>query len=255
MMLAIFATLSLALITAYRGRRRCAACLALACLGLSIALFLFEIPYAVAAGATGCGPAGLVARPFMSTATGDRLPATLNDLFQFAMMAIIAAILTTAMVLQYYGGEIPCPLCLLQRVAMFGVCFGIILHFRHGYSARHDGISMLSALLLLIISARQTLLDIAPRPGHGYIGSAVFGLHMPVWSVIIALAILLAFALKFAVLGGDDLRDSQPSPMLCRLGRLLGLYMIALCLINLVSVLLQCGAGACHTNAYRLLGG
>ena len=43
MMLAIFATLSLALVTAYRGRRRCAACLALACLGLSIALFLFEI--------------------------------------------------------------------------------------------------------------------------------------------------------------------------------------------------------------------
>jgi disulfide bond formation protein DsbB len=86
----------------------------------------------------------------MKPATGARLPATLNDFFQFAMMLTIAAILTTAMILQYYGGEIPCPLCLLQRVAMFGVCFGIILHFRHGHSARNDGVSMLFALFLMI---------------------------------------------------------------------------------------------------------
>jgi disulfide bond formation protein DsbB len=88
----------------------------------------------------------------MKPAKGILLPATLNDLFLLAMMLTIAAILTTAMILQYYGGEIPCPLCLLQRVAMFGVCFGIILQFRHGHSARNDGISMLFALLLLILS-------------------------------------------------------------------------------------------------------
>jgi disulfide bond formation protein DsbB len=117
----------------------------------------------------------------MNTATDARLSATLNDLFLLAMMLMMAAILTTAMVLQYYGGEIPCPLCLLQRVAMFGVCFGAILHFRDGASARNDGFCMLFALLLLIVSARQTLLDIFPRPGHSYVGSAVLGLHMPVW--------------------------------------------------------------------------
>jgi disulfide bond formation protein DsbB len=182
------------------------------------------------------------------------LPAKLNDLFLLAMMLTIAAILTTAMILQYYGGEIPCPLCLLQRVAMFGVCFGIILHFRHGYSARNDGLSMLFALFLLIVSVRQTLLDIYPRPGHSYTGSAVLGLHMPVWSVIIAVAILVAYAIKFAVLG-EPLRDPEPLPGLNRIARLLSLYVIAICLINLVSVVLQCGVDACHTTEYRLLGG
>jgi disulfide bond formation protein DsbB len=190
----------------------------------------------------------------MNATTGARLPATLNDLFLLAMMLTMAAILTTAMILQYHGGEIPCPLCLLQRVAMFGVCFGIILHFRHGYSARNDGLSMLFALLLLIVSARQTLLDIYPRPGHSYIGSAVLGLHMPVWSVIIAVAILVAYAIKFAVLG-EPLRDPQPSPGLNRIARLLSLYIIAICLINFGSVILQCGAAACHTSGYRLLSG
>lgn len=186
----------------------------------------------------------------------DRLtPARDAERSLLAMMTTMAAILTAAMVLQYYDNEIPCPLCLLQRVTMLGVCFGIILHFRRGYSARNDGVSMLFALLLLIISARQTLLDIYPRPGHAYIGSAVLGLHMPVWSVVIAFAILVAFATKFAVLGGGDLRDQPLSPALGRPARLLSLYVIAIGLINFGSVILQCGTDACHTSGYRLLGG
>ncbi|HEY0235515.1 MAG TPA: disulfide bond formation protein B [Afipia sp.] len=181
------------------------------------------------------------------------LPACLNDLFLFSMMLVIAAILTAAMVFQYYGGEMPCPLCLLQRLAMFGVCFGIIMHFRRGPSARNTGISMLFAMFLLIVSARQTLLDIYPRPGHNYIGSAVFGLHMPVWSILIALAILLAFTFKLAVFGENNFRNSGPSATLSRPAGLLSIYVIALCAVNLLSVIVQCGFGACHTFGYKLL--
>jgi disulfide bond formation protein DsbB len=43
----------------------------------------------------------------MNATTGARLPTTLNDLFLLAMMLTMAAILTTAMILQYHGGEIP----------------------------------------------------------------------------------------------------------------------------------------------------
>jgi disulfide bond formation protein DsbB len=192
----------------------------------------------------------------MSTATnlGARLPVLLNDLALVAMLLVIAAILTTAMTLQYAYGELPCPLCLLQRVAMFGVCFGIILHFRHGYSVRNTGLSLLFALFLLIVSVRQTLLDIYPRPGHSYIGSAVLGLHMPVWSILIALAILLAFAIKLTVLGGgEQLRDARPAPLLGGAAAVLTVYVIALCAINFVSVILQCGLGECHTFGYKLL--
>ena len=136
---------------------------------------------------------------------------------------------------------------------MFGVCFGIILHFRDGASARNDGISMVFALLLLIVSARQTLLDIYPRPGHDYIGSAIFGIHMPVWSVIIAVAILLAYTIKFAVLGDENLRDDERPELMSRAQSWLIYYVIALCAINFVSVILQCGMGACHTMGYKLL--
>ena len=182
-----------------------------------------------------------------------RLASLLNDLFLFAMMLTMAEILTFAMVLQYKGGEIPCPLCLLQRVAMFGVCFGIMLHFRDGASVRHDALSMLFALFLLIVSARQTLLDIYPRPGHGYVGTAIFGIHMPVWSVIISVAILLAYTIKIAVLGGENLRDDEKPELMSSAQSLLSTYVIALCVINFVSVILQCGMQACHTMGYKLL--
>ena len=189
----------------------------------------------------------------MNATSEVRLPATLNDLFLLAMMLAMAAILTTAMMFQYRGGEIPCPLCLLQRVAMFGVCFGIMLHFRDGASARHDALSMLFALFLLIVSARQTLLDIYPRAGHGYVGTAIFGIYMPVWSVIVSVAILLAYTIKIAVLGGENVRDDEKPELMSSAQSLLSYYMIALCAINFISVIVQCGMQACHTTGYKLL--
>src|ERR1700733_9438823 len=115
----------------------------------------------------------------------------LDRLILCLMLLILAGILTAAMVMQYVFGEIPCPLCLLQRFAMFGCCFGIIMQLRSPGSERGAGIGAIFAVLLLVISVRQTLLDLFPRQGHAYVGSAVFGLHMPVWSVLIAVELLL----------------------------------------------------------------
>lgn len=188
----------------------------------------------------------------------DRKLALLNWLALVAMLAVLCAILIAAMGFQYLNGELPCPLCLLERAAMFGVCFGILLQIRDGFSYQNTGFSLLAALFLLIVSTRQTLLDIYPRPGHEYIGSAVFGLHMPVWSIIIALALLLGFALKLAVLGGDRHLQQNPVtsfPLIARASRLLGLLVIALCAINLISVVVQCGLGQCHTTGYLLIDG
>lgn len=182
--------------------------------------------------------------------------ATLLSIYLLGMMAVITAILTAAMVLQYANGEIPCPLCLLQRVAMFGVCFGIILQFRYGFSYRNTGMSMIFSLFLLIVSVRQTLLDIYPRPGHEYIGTSVFGLHMPVWSILIAVALLIAFAFQLIVWGGSTQLQHKSlthQSLLRVLAIALSLYVIAIGVINFVSVGVQCGIDECHTFGYALL--
>jgi disulfide bond formation protein DsbB len=184
----------------------------------------------------------------------QRLLALLNYTYLLLMMLAIAGILTVAMTLQLARGELPCPLCLLERIALFGVCFGIMQNFRHGVSYQNTGFSLLFAIFLLVVSVRQTLLDIYPRPGHEYIGSAIFGIHMPVWSIIIALTLLIAYAIKLSVLGGDEfLREIDVKRFPARLADILGLYVIGICLINLIAVVLQCGLGECHTFGYKLL--
>src|ERR1700735_162169 len=181
------------------------------------------------------------------------LAATLDRLILCLMLLALVGVPTAAMGFQYLDGEIPCPLCLLERVAMFACCFGLIWQLEDGGSQRGAGIAMISAVLLLIISVRQTLLDIVPRPGHAYIGSAVFGLHMAVWSVLIAVALLIGFAVRLAVLGDPNWAAPAESSTLARLSTGLGLYVAILCAINFISVLVQCGFGQCHTTGYALL--
>ena len=178
----------------------------------------------------------------------------LNEAFVLALMAVIAAVLTAALVMQYVYGELPCPLCLLQRVAMLGVCFGLMQNFRSGFSDRNLGFSLLFSVFLLIVSIRQTLLDIYPRPGHSYVGGAVLGLHMPVWSILIAMALITAFAIKLCVIGSEDgTRPPKPSSPFGRLAMVLSIYVIAIALANFGSVVVQCGLGECHTTGYALL--
>jgi len=172
------------------------------------------------------------------------LAARLDDLARLAILIALAAILTAAMILQYGYHELPCPLCLLQRVAIFGICFALMLQDRQGDRVRCIGLGIVSALFLL---------DICPLPERSYVGSAVLGLHMPVWSVLVALAVIAAFAVQLAALGGGESREEASSPLLARIAAIAGLYVTALCAINLVSAILQCGLGACHTTGYELL--
>jgi disulfide bond formation protein DsbB len=181
------------------------------------------------------------------------LVATLDRLILFLMLLALAGVLTAAMGFQYLNGEIPCPLCLLERVAMFACCFGLIQQIRDGGSQHGAGIAMTSAVVLMVISVRQTLLDIVPRPGHAYIGSPVFGLHMAVWSVLVAVSLLIGFAVRLAVLGGPNWAPPAERSRLSRLSAGLGLYVAILCAINFVSVFVQCGFGQCHTTGYALL--
>lgn len=184
----------------------------------------------------------------------ESLRFVMNEVYMLGMMAVIAAVLTAAMVMQYAYGELPCPLCLLQRVAMLGVCFGLMQNFRNGFSDRNLGYSLLFSVFLLVVSIRQTLLDIYPRPGHDYVGSAVLGLHMPVWSILIAMALITAFAIKLCVIGTED--GAKPPDRKSPFGRVatfLSLYVIAIALANFGSVILQCGLGQCHTSGYALL--
>jgi disulfide bond formation protein DsbB len=179
--------------------------------------------------------------------------AILDRVLLIIMLIALAAVLTAAMVMQFAFGEIPCPLCLLQRHAMFGCCFGLVMQLRFDNSERGAGIGALFAIVLLVVSVRQTLLDLFPRPGHAYVGSTVFGIHMPVWSVLIAVALFTGFAVRLALFGAPRSSAPNASSPMGRLTRYIALYVLLICAINFGSVVVQCGAGECHTTGYVLL--
>lgn len=104
--------------------------------------------------------------------------------------------LVGAFYIQFAEGELPCPLCILQRMGMLMAALGpayILLRLRKGQAQHGDmavgfGISILAALLGLMVSTRQILLHIVP-PDPGF-GDPVMGLHLYSWGAVVFLVVL-----------------------------------------------------------------
>ena len=104
---------------------------------------------------------------------------------------VLVLILTGSVAQQLIIGELPCPLCVAQRIAMMLCALGplhILLWTRDGVltaraAAVGNGIAIIAALLGTIAAGRQVLLHILP--GDPGFGSPVLGLHLYTWSLII----------------------------------------------------------------------
>src|SRR3984957_1565002 len=111
----------------------------------------------------------------------------------------IALVLAAAFAVQILLAELPCPLCLLQRVLFSMLAVGPILNIRFGPRPGHYALSLLAAVAGATVSARQILLHIMPRdPGYG---SALLGYHYYTWAFV---GFAAAIALIAIVLLFDD---------------------------------------------------
>lgn len=177
---------------------------------------------------------------------------TLNALGMLA----VCLVLILAYVYQFALDELPCPLCLLQRVGFVAVGFGLGLNLLYGPHPRNYAIMLVSAIFGCAVSIRQILLHIVPGTGH--YGSPVLGLHYYTWAglcfmlVILLTAVLLLFERQF-----------QSTEPLAREERFGGnklaafafFLMVALAVMNAVTTLLECGPGICADppTDYKLL--
>ncbi|TCK23876.1 disulfide bond formation protein DsbB [Ancylobacter aquaticus] len=175
----------------------------------------------------------------------------LSRLLNALGLLAIGAVLLAAFYDQFIGGELPCPLCLLQRAGFVGVGVGLALNLKFGPRPSHYAIAMLSALAGDVVAVRQMLLHIVP--GSGSFGAPFLGMHFYSWAALLFIvivggcALLLLFDRQFA-----------PVPRVYRLG---GLALFAFALIALlalgngVSTVLECGGGLCpdDPNSYLML--
>jgi disulfide bond formation protein DsbB len=167
----------------------------------------------------------------------------------------VALVLATAFAAQLLLGELPCPLCLLQRIQFALLAIGPVLNIRFGPRPSHYAASLLVAAAGAAFAMRQILLHIMPGdPGYG---SAVLGYHYYTWAfigfavAIVATAVMLLFDRQFA----DD--GSTPPDAAGAVARAAVWLVIGLTVANVVSTLLECGFAACPGDpvAYELLKG
>ena len=163
-------------------------------------------------------------------------------------LAVITFILTGAFAEQLLLGELPCPLCLLQRAGLIAAGLGFLLNLRFAIHPAHYGVALLGALVGAAASMRQILLHIAPGD-PGYSG-AVMGMHLYTWAFIAYVCLMLGIGVLLVINPGSG--DSR----LQIRGRISALAMFAfaaIVLANVLSTLLECGLTQCADDPVSYL--
>lgn len=166
-------------------------------------------------------------------------------------LAGVCGVMLFAFYWQIVRGELPCPLCLLQRAALLGAGLGLALNVRFGASESHYGVVIVSSLAGAAFAVRQILLHIVPDTGA--YGSALLGYHLYTWALV-AFVVLIAFAGVMLFIEAqfvEGVHALRPTAAAQALGWLFVLIVLA----NAVSTLLECGFGPCPDNptGYELL--
>jgi disulfide bond formation protein DsbB len=156
----------------------------------------------------------------------------------------LATVLAVAFYDQLVLGDLPCPLCILQRAGFAAAGMGLALNLRFGPRPSHYAIVILSAVAGGAISMRQILLHIVP--GSGSYGNAILGLHFYTWAFVLAVAIVIGSA---AMLLFDRQFEEEPSAKpLAGFALIVVVLFILLVLGNGVSTVVECAGGLCPDN-------
>jgi disulfide bond formation protein DsbB len=163
------------------------------------------------------------------------LAATLN-------VWVLVLILAAAFGAQLIFGEPPCPLCVVQRIALMLCALGplyVLIQARDGALGGRDvavgsGITIIAALVGAAVSTRQVLLHILP--GDAGFGSPVLGLHLYTWCLIAFVCQIAASGVM--LIGTAWLKEERVS---WRMTQVTAGAFVAIVTANLLSVIAEAG--------------
>lgn len=162
-------------------------------------------------------------------------------------LMLLLILFAVSFYVQLVWHDLPCPLCLLQRIAFCAIGVAIVFNLNIEIRARHYGLMILAALFGLITATRQILLHILPNdPGFG---PPIMGLHIYSWSALLFMAVLILSAI--ALLLDKGFHKAVSSKITTALTVIFLLFVG----LNAVSTLLECGLTECPDNPthYKLL--
>ena len=163
---------------------------------------------------------------------------------QLVLLAVIS-VLSYAFIDQLYFGELPCPLCLMQRIGFVIIGFSLVLNIRCGAHAAHYGWGIIGGLVGMMVSLRQVLLHVLP--GDSGFGTTFLELHFYTWAFIGYVGLIAGLAILL-MLPNRDVRSRS------LLANTLIILFIVLVFANLASTLLECGIGPCADDPLKYEG-
>ncbi|MFD0987150.1 disulfide bond formation protein B [Methyloligella solikamskensis] len=184
-------------------------------------------------------------------------PANALRLNALGLLAI-CIVLSFAFADQILFDDLPCPLCLLQRMGFFAAGFGIALNLVLRVRTAHYGMAILGAVCGAAVSLRQIALHVVP--GTGSYGDPFLGYHFYTWAFIVfcliiaGTGVMLLFQRQFV--GEPEVSELVLMDMPTRrLAQTAFLFFALLAIANGVSTVAECGAGMCADNPtdYELL--
>ncbi|KTC65070.1 inner (transmembrane) protein (plasmid) [Legionella adelaidensis] len=167
-----------------------------------------------------------------------------NGLNALAVLGLFF-LLALSLFIQFYFSELPCPLCLLQRVGFVIISVGFLLNLRYGFRPSHYAIALLGALYTSFVALRQIALHVVP--GTGSYGSSILGFHLYTWSFILSMLIVVAATIMLGV----DRQYKETAQEILKIrfwANILFALMLLVTVVNFVYTLKECGIKECPEN-------
>lgn len=162
----------------------------------------------------------------------------------------LAVLLIIAFALQLVFHELPCPLCILQRIGILAIAYGFLLNVRFKIHPGHYSLSLLAALLTGAMSIRQIFLHVVP--GESGYGLPFLGLHLYTWVFLLCVAIIIYISIIFSVLPQYLYDEVPPQSKLMRLlTHVVFALVFLLAIFNGISTYLECGTKECPENPVK----
>lgn len=164
------------------------------------------------------------------------LQKNLNALIIF----IIAGVLLAAFGVQIIEKEVPCPLCLLQRIGMLCLAASLSLNLIFGVKPSHYGLALFSCLFGGAVALRQISLHVCPQ--FPTFGLPVFGISLYTWSFFVFICSVFAIAALLFLYDPKQREEAKLNTFSKFTFYLIFLVAIA----NFFYTLYQCGLGSCE---------
>lgn len=157
------------------------------------------------------------------------------------LILILSGVLISAFGVQFIYREQPCPLCMLQRLAMIAVACAAVFNLWFGVSMYNYGLMLISALIGGFVALRQISLHVCP--GFASYGLPVLGLSLYTWSFIVFVCVVAYVAILLLLYKPVETQDT----LVRRDSLSIFSFILILCIVvlNAVTTFMICGWGPC----------